>query len=220
MFGNDSGICAGGPLKGHGLVAITSSDDVRKIAKNGYYLALRVGFAFPLEEVNALPSAWVDHYTRHRFMLHDPVIRWIYGNTGAIAWSAIELPDPMRVLDQAQTFGLRYGVAVAVYDGNAEGQRSFGSFARSDREFERLEIDALHRYVTRLHHAKAPPTNLTKAELEALKMVKDGLRLKQIAHDLGVSEGAVKQRLKNAKLKLNANTSAQAAAMASEFGLI
>lgn len=197
-----------------------SPEDVINIAKNGYYIALRVGFAFPMEEVNALPPAWVDHYTKHRFMLHDPVIRWIYGNTGAIAWSDINLPDPMRVLDQAQTFGLRYGLAVACFDGNREGQRSFGTFVRPDREFEKREIVALQAYVERLHHAKAPPTNLTKAELEALRMVKEGMRLKQIAFELGVSEGAVKQRLKNAKTKLNAQTSAQAAAMVGEFGLI
>ncbi|MEL6958498.1 MAG: autoinducer binding domain-containing protein [Pseudomonadota bacterium] len=175
---------------------------------------------FPLEEMNLLPPAWVDHYTKNRFMLSDPVIRWIYANTGAIRWSAIDLPDPMRVLDQAQTFGMRYGVAVACFDGNKEGQRSFGWFARTDREFEPAEVDALHAYLMDLHHAKAPPTNLTKAELEALKMVKEGMRLKQIAHELGVSEGAVKQRLKNAKSKLNAATSAQASAMAAEFGLI
>ena len=35
-----------------------------------------------------------------------------------------------------------------------------------------------------------------------------------------VSEGAIKQRLKNAKLKLNAKTGPQAAALASQFGLI
>lgn len=217
---NDSDFCFDRPLKGPHLLKISTQDDVSAIARSGHYIALRVGFAFPLEEVNALPAPWVEHYTTHRFMLHDPVIRWIYANTGAIAWSGIDLPDPMRVLDQAQTFGLRYGVAVACFDGNKEGQRSFGTFARSDREFEKAEIDALHAYVLMRHHAKEPPTNLTKAELEALGMVKDGLRLKQIAHELGVSEGAVKQRLKNAKTKLGAQTSAQAAAMVKEFGLI
>jgi LuxR family transcriptional regulator len=200
-------------------IELNSPEDVELIANTGYYIALRVGFAFPLEEVNALPAAWVDHYTTHRFMLHDPVIRWIYGNTGAISWSGINLPDPMRVLDQAQTFGLRYGVAVACFDGNREGQRSFGTFARPDREFEQVEIDALYAYVLQRHRAKAPPTNLTNAELEALRMIKEGLRLKQVAHLLGISEGAVKQRLKNAKTKLGAQTSAQAAAMAGEFGL-
>lgn len=201
------------------MIELSSTDDVKELATTGFYVALRVGFAFPLEEINELPPPWVDHYTNHRFMLHDPVIRWIYANTGAIAWSAIDLPDPMRVLGQAQTFGLRYGLAVACFDGNREAQHSFGTFTRADREFDRAEIEALHAYVLRLHHAKAPPTNLTKAELEALQMVKEGQRLKQIAHTLGVTEGAVKQRLKNAKNKLNASTSAQAAAMAGEFGL-
>ena len=207
-------------MKGPTLLELRTADDVKELAKTGHYIALRVGFAFPMEEVNALPRAWAEHYTTHRFMLHDPVIRWIYSNVGAISWSNIDLPDPMRIMDQAQTFGLRYGVAVACFDGNREGQRSFGTFSRPDREFERAEIDALYNYVLRLHHAKAPPTNLTKAELEALKMVKEGMRLKQIAHELGISEGAVKQRLKNAKMKLNAQTSAQAAAMAGEFSLI
>ncbi|SLN59267.1 Regulatory protein SdiA [Pseudooctadecabacter jejudonensis] len=173
-----------------------------------------------MEEVNALPQPWIDHYTKLRFMLHDPVTRWVYSNTGSIRWSAIDFDDPMRVLDQAQTFGLRYGAAVSYFDGNADGHRSFGHFARPDREFTDDEIAALSTYIKNLHHAKAPPTNLTAAELEVLAMVRDGQRLKQIAHDLGVTEGAVKQRLKNAKSKLGAQTSAQAAAMVKQFGLI
>ena len=51
-------------------------------------------------------------------------------------------------------------------------------------------------------------------------MVKDGLLMKEIADLLGVSEGAVKQRLKNAKLKLGAKTGTHAATMATSFGLI
>jgi LuxR family transcriptional regulator len=53
----------------------------------------------------------------------------------------------------------------------------------------------LRGHIQRLHTEKAPPSNLTLAELEALRMVRDGLRVKQIAFELGVSEGAVKQRL-------------------------
>jgi LuxR family transcriptional regulator len=51
-------------------------------------------------------------------------------------------------------------------------------------------------------------------------MIKNGQRIKQIAHELQVSEGAIKQRLKNAKLKLDAKTGPQAAALAAQFGLI
>jgi len=181
---------------------------------------LRVGFAFPVEEINRLPADWITHYTRNRFMMFDPVIRWVYSNVGTSRWSALPDDDPRGILGQAQAFGMRYGVAVSVFDGNAAGQRSFGSFARSDREFTDIEIKLLLAYLTRRHKEMEPPTNLTNAETQALSMVKDGKRLKEIAHHLGVSEGAVKQRLKNAKSKLGAKTSTQAATIAAQHNII
>nr|WP_246003803.1 autoinducer binding domain-containing protein [Histidinibacterium lentulum] len=195
-------------------------DDLRMLSPGGHYVALRLGFAFPMEEINHLPQDWVEHYTTQRYMLNDPVIRWIYANTGAIRWSDIQLDDPKRILAQARTFGLRYGLAVSVFDNNPEGQRSFGTFVRGDREFSDDEAAVLTAWVSRRHIEKAPPRNITDAELEALRMVKDGMRLKQIAHSLGVSEGAVKQRLRNAKRKLGAQTGPQAVTLATEFGLI
>ena len=194
--------------------------DLEGLSPTGFYLALRVGFAFPVEEVNCLPSDWVQHYTRHGFMLFDPVIRWVYANVGFTRWSAIANDDARGVMGQARAFGLRFGIAVSVFDGNDAGQRSFGTFVRPDREFTDLEAKLLHAYVARRHQEMAPPTNLTKAETEALVMVKDGKRLKEIAHELGVSEGAVKQRLKNAKSKLGAKTSSQAAAIASQHNIV
>ena len=191
-----------------------------QLAPSGYYIALRIGFAFPMEEVNELPAAWVDHYTKQRFMLFDPAVRWAYGNVGFRRWSDLEQEDPKRVILQARSFGLRYGVTVAVMDSSSNAQRSFASFTRGDREYTDLEVKLLQAYISRRHNETAPPTNLTRAELEALGMVKDGKRLKQIAHELHVSEGAVKQRLKNAKLKLGAKTGTQAAALANQYGLI
>ncbi|MEJ6402336.1 autoinducer binding domain-containing protein [Yoonia sp. 2307UL14-13] len=173
-----------------------------------------------MEETNALPPEWVEHYTVHRFMLFDPVIRWAYSHIGTCRWSDLSLDDPKRVLAQAKTFGMRYGVVVSVFDSNGDGQRSFASFGRGDREYTDLEVKLLKAFLTRRHNETAPPTNLTNAELEALSMVKDGKRLKEIAHELSVSEGAVKQRLKNAKQKLSAKTGTQAATLASQYGLI
>jgi LuxR family transcriptional regulator len=194
--------------------------ELAKVAEGGYYLALRVGFAFPLEELNRLPPPWVEHYTRARFMVSDPVIRWCYAHTGAIRWADITLDDPRQVLAQARAFGLRHGVAVSTFDSNRGGQRSFGMFVRGDRDFTEGELDFLEREVKRLHSEKAPPTNLTAAEILALQLVRDGKRLKQIAWELGVTEGAVKQRLKNARLKLGAKTGAEAISRATGFGLL
>lgn len=190
------------------------------LAPAGFYIALRVGFAYPMLERNALPEGWVAHYTARGLMLKDPVMHWVYANTGAARWSEIALPDPGDVLGDARRFGLRFGVAVSHLDAGDGGQRSFGTFARSEREFTADEISRLSGALAQLHRAHTPPRSLTRAELEALRMVKDGLLMKEIANLLGVSEGAVKQRLKNAKAKLNAKTGTHAAALATEFGLI
>ena len=194
--------------------------DLAAIAPAGHYIALRIGFAYPLEEVNALPVDWIEHYTQSRYMLSDPVIRWAYGNVGMLRWGALPYDDPLHIMAKAKTFGLRYGIVISVLDDHDAGQRSFGSFARGDRDFTDLEMRVLQAFVTRRHSEMAPPKNLTMAELEALSMVRHGQRLKEVAHHLGVSEGAVKQRLKNAKLKLGAKTGSQAAALAAQFGLI
>lgn len=195
-------------------------EELSQLAPSGYYVALRIGFAFPMEETNAFPQEWVNHYTNNRFMLFDPMVRWAYSNVGTCRWSEISIDDPRRIVAQAKTFGMHYGVTVSIFESGTDAQRSYASFTRSDREYTDLEVKLLNAYLTRRHIETAPPTNLTKAELEALGMVKDGKRLKEIAFELSVSEGAVKQRLKNAKLKLGAKTGTQAAALANQYGLI
>lgn len=202
------------------MSALIGPSEIGQLAPSGHYIALRIGFAFPMEEVNELPAKWVEHYTKQRFMLFDPVIRWAYSNVGTCRWSEIAQYDPKKIIAQAQTFGMRFGVTVSVLDSGANAQRSFASFVRNDREFTDLEVKLLHAFMVRRHNETAPPTNLTQAELEALGMVKNGKRLKEIAFELSVSEGAVKQRLKNAKLKLGAKTGTQAAALANQYGLI
>lgn len=202
------------------MAAADYNREFEPLAPAGHYVALRVGFAFPTAEYNALPPAWVAEYTRAGLMLFDPVVRWVYGNVGSVRWSEIGGNDPRGVFAMAAAHGLNYGVAIACDDASSHGQRSFGSFARSDREFTDEEIARLAAMLQRLHDAMSPPRNLTDAELEALGMVKAGLRLKQIAGQLGISEGAVKQRLRNAKQKLGANTASQAVSLAAGYGLI
>lgn len=207
-------------IKAERTQAVKAGSEFAILAPAGYYVALRIGFAFPLAEHNALPARWVDHYTRQNYMLDDPVMRWLYGHSGARRWSEIALSDPRGILKEAAGYGLRYGVAICFDDPGPKGQRSFGSFARMDREFTDDEIARLADSLEWLHVAMAPPTNLTRAELEALRLVKEGLLVKEIASRLNVSEGAVKQRLKNAKMKLGAKTRSQAVSVATGYGLI
>lgn len=190
---------------------------LERVAPVGYYIALRIGFAFPLEEFNHLPQPWIDLYIAERLMLDDPAVRWAYANQGVSRWSALD--DPLGIFAKAWRLGLRYGAVVAVSD-EASGMRSFGIFLRDDRELSDRELGMLEGMLRGLHEGAAPPSNLTQAEIEVLRMVKNGYRLKQIAHALGVTEGAIKQRLKNARTKLGANTATQAATLAAGFGLI
>lgn len=196
------------------------SYDFGEHAPAGFYVALRVGFAFPMAEFNAFPDEWIETYTAEGLMLHDPVMRWVYTNIGATRWSDIDLPDPQQVLGRASGQGMRFGVAICCMDSGVGGFRSFGSFARADREYSLSETAALAERLQDLHDHIVPPDNLTAAELEALRYVKDGRLLKEIAAELGITEGAVKQRLKNAKLKLKAKNSTQAATLATGYGLI
>ena len=189
-------------------------DQICTIAPAGFYVALRVGFSFPEEELNKLPENWVEYYTTHGLVVHDPAMRWVYGNTGAVRLSDLPGPDPHRIRDHAAIFGLSHGAAVSIMGPNDRGRRSYGLFYRDDRDFGPQDLEALQRIMRDLHAGNDDDPGLTPAEIEALRMQAAGLRLKQVAAELGISESAVKARLNNAKRKLGAKTLSQAASLA------
>jgi LuxR family transcriptional regulator len=202
-------------------MTITSKTDrLSRLCPAGYFIAIRMGFFFPVFETSTLPPAWVTRYTSRGYMVADPVMHWCHRNTGAVRWSEIALDDPRDVMGHARRHGLHFGCAASCTDPDDAGQRSFGTFAHGEREFTAAEMGEIRDLLEDIHIAMVPPRNLTAAELEALRLVKNGLLMKEIANLLGVTESAVKQRLKNAKNKLRAKTSAQAATMATSFGLI
>lgn len=194
--------------------------DFESLAPAGFYIAIRVGFAFPMVEHNHLPSEWVREYTASGLIVHDPAMAWVYRNTGVARWSELGENDTQGVLELAKNHGLNFGAAASCIDAGSAGQRTFGLFCRSDREYRTAELESLNDSLLVAHLAHARPKNLTSAEIETLGLVKNGLLMKEIACLLGVSESAIKQRLKNARLKLNAKTGPQAAATATMLGMI
>jgi len=191
-----------------------------ELAPAGFYIAIRVGFAFPMVEHNRLPAGWIREYGTSGLIVHDPAMSWAYRNCGVARWSALGGNDSQGVLELARNYGLNYGAVSSCIDTGDASQRSFGFFCRSDREFHDGELEILHRGVLDAHRSHAQPKTLTAVELETLGLVKNGLLMKEIASLLGVSESAIKQRLKNARLKLNAKTGPQAAAKATMLGMI
>ena len=189
-------------------------NQIDQISPAGFYVAIRVGFSFPEEEMNELPDNWVEFYTTHGLVVHDPAMKWVYANTGAARFSEITLPDPHLVRERAAVFGLNHGAVISVMSAGDRGRRSYGLFFRDDREFEDGDLRRLQTIMTQLHNGTDAEVTLTAAEVQALRMQSEGLRLKQIAHEIGISESAVKARLNNAKRKLGAKTQSQAASIA------
>ncbi len=150
--------------------------------------------------------------------MKDPAHLWALENSGSVRWR--DLDDPYNVISAARRFQINHGLTISIRD-ESTGERSYGSFARADREFSDAEVARLRDILSALHQDyRQPDRKLTRAEKEALTLVKDGYLMKEIANLLGVSEGAVKLRLRKAKTKLNAKTSTHAAARASAFGFI
>jgi DNA-binding CsgD family transcriptional regulator len=195
-------------------------DQIEKFSPAGFYVALRVGFSFPEEELNHLPDNWVEFYTTRGLVVHDPVMKWVYGNLGASRMADITLPDPHQIRAKAVAYGLQFGAVISVMTPTDRGRRSYGLFFRADRDFFDRDLQSLHGIVKQLHSGKSDEPGLTAAEIEALKMQASGLRLKQVAGLLGISESAVKARLNNAKRKLGAKTLTQASSIASSRRLI
>ena len=179
-----------------------------------------MGFVVPEEEKNCFPPDWVKIYTQRGYVIHDPIIRWAYENTGIARWNSLGKSDDLNIVDQASSFGMKYGIIASYRNDDIDAYRTIGSFTRSDREFNGAEITLIYRKLIALHEKAIPLENITDAELEVLKMLKRGYMVKQIAADLGLSISAVKGRLRNVKQKLNATTNIHAAARATDLGLI
>jgi LuxR family transcriptional regulator len=150
-------------------------------------------------------------------MLCDPIISWGFSTTGTVRWSELDFPDPHDVLGQAEQFGLKYGVAVAH---GPTSSRTIGGFAREDREFTDPEIEQIRDTVRLLHQESTPPDSLTAAQRHALRLVASGCRHAEAAALLGISESALKARLKSARERLYARTTAEAIQRAREYSLL
>lgn len=195
-------------------------ENFHQLAPGGFYLALHVGFAFPVAEHNYLPETWVKEYTLSGLMVHDPAMVWVYRNEGVARWRDLGIEDRLGVLDLAKWHGLRFGAVASCRSPHEAGQRSFGLFCRSDRDFSDADLADLNSSLRAAHAAHERPRNLTAAELQTLGLVKNGLLMKEMACVLGISESAIKQRLRSARVKLQAKTGSQAAAKATMLGMI
>lgn len=195
----------------HGLAQLSD------LAPKGFALGLHIRFAAAHLMIQTYDPRWTEKYTEGGFMMADPTVFWGFGNDGAIRWSEIDLPDNLGVLRQAASYGLKYGVAVST---GATASRTLGGFARDDREFTDDEISQIVALVDTLHEKAIPPEHLTTAQRMALRLIAKGSRHAEAAALLGISESALKARLKSARERLFVRTTAEAIQRAQEYQLL
>ena len=183
----------------------------------GYFVGLHIRFTSPLMTFQTYPQAWMDHYTAQAYALRDPIVAWGFSTEGAARWSEINIPDPFHILEEGASFGLRYGVSVSV---GSVASRTIGSVARADREYRDDEISEISHIIRRLHQLTEPPDSLTKAQVEALRLIAEGDRHAAAAAKLNISESALKARLTAARTKLLARTTAEAIQRAKDYRLL
>lgn len=188
-----------------------------KLAPVGYLIALHIRFAAPLIKFQTYPDEWIDHYTAQAYQLRDPMVAWGFSKEGSARWSALGLPDPFGIMQEAADFGLRYGVVVAC---GPIASRTIAGFAHDTREFRDDEIEVLERGVSHLHALTEPPESLTRAQRDALRLIAAGDRHAAAAAKLGISESALKARLTAARTRLLARTTAEAIQRAQEYRLL
>lgn len=192
-------------------------DALARMSPKGFSAGLHIRFASPLIYVRTYDEAWTKIYDENAYALRDPIVFWGLGVRGHTRWSAIRLPDPFNIFGQARAFGLKYGVVVSH---GPITSRTIVGLARDDREFSDDELEEAQRIVRELHLAAEPSTELTRAQIEALRLLADGDRHTAAAAKLGISESAFKARLQAARVRLGARTTAQALKKAREYQLL
>ena len=183
----------------------------------GYTVGLHIRFATPLIYKSSYPTSWVDHYNSHSYYLRDPLVFWGVGVEGTTRWSAIPLPDPFGVMKKAASHGLKFG-AVSSY--GPITSRSIVGIGREDREFSDEEMGQLKEVTIQLHIEAKPPSDLTKAQIEALQCLANGDRHAAAAEKLGITESAFKARVQSARIRLEARTASEAIRKAREYRLL
>ena len=192
-------------------------DELARLAPEGYTLGLHIRFASPLIYKSTYPADWVAYYNTNSYYLRDPLVFWGIGSAGTTRWSQIPLPDPFGVLKKAAAHGLLFG---AVSSHGPVTSRSIVGVSRGDREFSDAELVTLSDLTVRLHIEAKPPSELTKAQIEALQCIANGDRHTAAAAKLGISESAFKARLTSARARLEARTTSEALRKAREYRLL
>lgn len=181
------------------------------------------------------PDAWVSHYLLNDYVRIDPVLQMAEQIAGPFCWSTIIPQGPqLEMMKQAAKHGLgQTGFSVRHVD--AIGRRSVLSFNANDAKggttwepylpdmrdgLIKLAHEVHHMALAEIYVDGQRPPQLSPREVECLRWTAEGKAHTDIAVILDLSEHTVRGYLKDARMKLDCVTLAQAVSKASALGLI
>ena len=192
---------------------------LRHLGPNGSIFLFNWGWRGPEFSHSEYPVQWQREYEAKNYTWADPVLRSAMLHVGDRRWSEVEVsrgPDELGVLAAAQRHGLNYGAICS----RGAIRKSVLSVARADRELDDGEMRLLSTTFDRLVADTTIGGGLTKAELETLRLFRDGLSYKEMADILSLGTSTVKLRLEKCRLKLGGRSNVHALSLAIQRNLL
>lgn len=182
---------------------------------------------------------WVSHYFENQFDQIDPCVLASRKQEQPFRWGSLAPPAEMpknviRLYDDATSYGIRAGITVPIL--GPSGRWSAFTLATDEENTEALgtQIDTVPslmimvalQFHTRLN-AVAPrfasidrPNILSEQQRRCLQEYANGVTMKAIAHELGISRSAVAANLGRARQRIGAKNATHAVKRAYDLGLI
>lgn len=143
-------------------------ESIGEVCTAGYAIGLHIKFTTPTFFFQSYSKDWLTHYSNKGMVIHDPIVRWGFENTGMADWDELSDMDERNVLGEAAEYGLNHGVVISLLQ---DGSRTIAGFSRTDRKFSEAEATQLHEHLTQLHNLTKNLTALPSAERAALKQL-------------------------------------------------
>lgn len=143
---------------------------LRDMSPAGYALGFQIKYTTPKFMFQTYPKEWLDHYSQSGLLMQDPTLGWGFENTGIVRWDALKDNDPAGVIQQAATYGAKFGVTCAQESpGATDGIRSIGSFSRGDSDFTDDDLTEIMTMFDQLHEYTAEHAQLSTETVKQLK---------------------------------------------------
>ncbi|KPH83187.1 LuxR family transcriptional regulator [Bosea vaviloviae] len=196
-----------------------------------YFAYLGFGDADPVL-ISSYPKRWSEHYFAEGYQDVDPVVAFAKGKRSTMQWTReaarqFPLRAQKRLFDDADEFGIRHGVSVAIAGGFDrfaaftfavdEVSAAHGKMVTEANDIVQLIGLTFHAHADAKLALRSPRVEavpLTQRERECLAWASRGKSMEATAMILGITPRAVKFHLDNARASLGAETLPQAVAIA------